>query len=70
MNLWVPDAVLIKLGKLRETLLERNLEHAWSDKDSVVNIHCNECSGVFIFIVHFIAYICHNNFDKIFPIIL
>ena len=28
-----------------ETLFERNVEYAWSDKDSVANIHLNECSG-------------------------
>ena len=38
-------AVLIMLGKLR-TLFERNVEHAWSDKESVVNIHLDEYNGV------------------------
>lgn len=30
-------------------LFERNAEHAWNDKDSVFNIHLNECniSGIF-----------------------
>ena len=32
--------------KAERTLLERNVEYAWSDKDSVVNIHLNECNGV------------------------
>ena len=25
---------------------ERNVKNAWNDKDSVVNIHLNECNGV------------------------
>ena len=25
---------------------EKKIEHAWNDKDSVVNIHLNECNGV------------------------
>ena len=33
-------------GKTERTLFERNVEHAWSDKDSAVNIHLNECNGV------------------------
>ena len=32
--------------KTERTLFERNVEHAWNDKDSVVNIHLNECNGV------------------------
>ena len=27
------------VGKTERTLFERNVEHAWSDKDSVVNKH-------------------------------
>ena len=34
------------VGKTERTLFERNVEHAWNDKDSVVNIHLNECNGV------------------------
>ena len=34
------------IRKTERTLLERNVEHAWSDKDSVVNIHLIECNGV------------------------
>ena len=34
------------VGKTGRTLLERKVEHAWSNKDSAVNIHLNECSGV------------------------
>ena len=34
------------VGKIERTLFERNVEHAWNDKDSVVNIHLNECNGV------------------------
>ena len=31
------------LGKTERTLFEKNAEHACSDKDSVANIHLNEC---------------------------
>ena len=34
------------VGKTERTLFKRNVEHAWNDKDSVVNIHLNECNGV------------------------
>ena len=34
------------VGKTEKTLFERNVEHTWSDKDSFVNIHINECNGV------------------------
>ena len=34
------------VGKTERTLYERNVEHAWNDKDSVINIHLNECNGV------------------------
>ena len=34
------------VGKTERTSFERNVEHDWSDKDSVVNIHLNECNGV------------------------
>ena len=34
------------VGKTERTLLERNVEHAWSDKDSVIKIHLNKCNGV------------------------
>ena len=34
------------VGKTKITLFERNVEHAWNDKDSLVNIHLNECNGV------------------------
>ena len=34
------------VGKTERTLFERNVEHVWNDKDSVVNIHLNECNGV------------------------
>ena len=34
------------VGKIERTLFERNVEHAWSDKDSVVNIHLNDCNDV------------------------
>ena len=34
------------VGKNERTLFERNVEHAWNDKDIVVNIHSNECNGV------------------------
>ena len=33
-------------GKTERTLFEKNVEHTWSDKDSVVTIHLNECNGV------------------------
>ena len=39
-NLCVPNAVLIMLRKLREHY------YPWNDKDSVVNIHLNECTDV------------------------
>ena len=34
------------VGKTERTLFERNVEHAWSDKEIVANIHLNECNGV------------------------
>ena len=34
------------VGKNERTLFEGNVEHAWNDKDIVVNIHFNECNGV------------------------
>ena len=34
------------VGKTERTLYEGNVEHAWNDKDSVFNIHLNECNGV------------------------
>ena len=34
------------IGKTERTLFQRNVEHALNDKDSVVNIHLNECNGV------------------------
>ena len=34
------------VGKTERTLFERNVEHAWNDKDSVVKIHLSECNGV------------------------
>ena len=34
------------VGETERTLFERDVEHNWSDKDSVVNIHLNECNGV------------------------
>ena len=34
------------VGTTERTLFERNVEHAWNDKDSVVNIHLNECNDV------------------------
>ena len=33
-------------GKTERNLLKRNVEHAWSDKDSVVSIYLNGCNGV------------------------
>ena len=32
--------------KTDRTLYKTNVEHAWNDKDSVINIHLNECNGV------------------------
>ena len=46
MNLCVPDLRADYVGRTERTLFERNVEHAWNDKDSVVNIHLNECNGV------------------------
>ena len=34
------------VGKTEKTLFQRNVEHAWNDKDSAVHIHLNECNGV------------------------
>ena len=34
------------VGKTERTLFERNVEHAWNDKDSAFNIHLNEYNGV------------------------
>ena len=34
------------VGENDKTLFERNVEHAWNDKDIVVNIHFNECNGI------------------------
>ena len=34
------------VGKTVRTLFERNAEHAWNDKVSVVNIHLNECNSL------------------------
>ena len=34
------------VGKTESTLYETNVEHAWNDKDSVINIHLNECNDV------------------------
>ena len=34
------------IRKTERTLFERNVEHGCSDKDSVVNVHLNECNGV------------------------
>ena len=34
------------VGKIERNLFERNVEHAWNDKDSVFNLHLNECNGV------------------------
>ena len=34
------------VGKTDRTLFARNVEHTWNNKDSVVNIHLNECSGI------------------------
>ena len=35
--------------KTERTSLKRDIEHVCSDKDSVVNIHLNECNGVQIY---------------------
>ena len=45
MNLCVLGCSAIYVGKLNRSLFERDAEHAWSDKVSVVNIHINECNG-------------------------
>ena len=34
------------VGKTERTVYKRNVEHAWNDKDSVINIHLNGCNGV------------------------
>ena len=34
------------VGKTERTSYERNVEHGWNDKDSVINIHFNESNGV------------------------
>ena len=34
------------IAKTERTLFKINVKHAWSDKDSVVNIHLNEWNGV------------------------
>ena len=34
------------IEKTERILFERNVEHAWNDKDSVVNIYLNECNVV------------------------
>ena len=41
-----PGCSVNYVGKTERTLFKRNVEHAWSDKDSAVNIHLNECNGV------------------------
>ena len=45
MNL-CPGCSANYVGKTERTLFERNVEHASSGKDSVVNIHLNECNDV------------------------
>ena len=32
--------------KTERTLFKGNVEHAWSDKARIFNIHLNECNGV------------------------
>ena len=34
------------VGKIERILFERNVEHIWSDKDSAINVHINECNDV------------------------
>ena len=41
-----PGSSASYFGKTERNIFERNVEHVWSDKDSVVNIHLNECNGV------------------------
>ena len=45
LSICVPDAVAITLGKPSELYSNEMLIHPWSDKDSVVDIHLNECNG-------------------------
>ena len=38
--------MLVMLEKRQGTLRERCIEHAWSNKDSAVRAHINECDGI------------------------
>ena len=35
-------------GKTKKTFHERNCEHAWADKDSVINNHLDECNSTYL----------------------
>ena len=41
-----PGCCASYVGKTQRTLHERCIEHAWSDKDSAVRAHINECDGI------------------------
>ena len=52
------------VGETQRTLFDINVEHAWSEKDSVVYNHLNECNGV----QH--AFDIANLTPSLFPIII
>ena len=45
-NFNCPECCASYVGKTQQTLHERCIEHAWSDKDSAVRALINECDGI------------------------
>ena len=41
-----PGCCASYVGKTERTLLERCIEHSWSDKSSAVRTHIDECEGI------------------------
>ena len=41
-----PGCAASYIGKTERTLHERSIEHAWTDKNSAIYTHINQCEGV------------------------